>query len=334
MDQFDAIMFAEQADHLFGLAQPHQAVVDEHAGQLVADRFVDQHRRHRAVDAAGQAADDAAFADLCADVGDLGRAKFRHRPVARQAADMAHEIGEQLAAIGGVDDFGMELGGVEALGLVRGHGEGRAFAGRDDLETGGELRHLVAMAHPHLMALALVPQAVEQRAALLDLDEGAAEFAALAAFDIAAQLLHHRLLAIADAQYRHARVEDRLRCAGTVFPHDRRWPARQDHALGLHPGKGFRRAVERGDFGIDAGFAHAPGDELGHLAAEVHDKDGILKGQRHRIAFVSPRDRDSRPVTVLSRPCPAQVRARRARRSIPATRRWPERRRRSGRRCR
>jgi hypothetical protein len=29
------------------------------------------------------------------------------------------------------------------------------------------------------------------------------------------------------------------------------------------------------DFGIDAGFAHPPGDQLGDLAAEIDDEDGV-----------------------------------------------------------
>jgi hypothetical protein len=39
-------------------------VIDEHAGQLLADRLMDEDSRDGAVDAARQAADDAAGADL------------------------------------------------------------------------------------------------------------------------------------------------------------------------------------------------------------------------------------------------------------------------------
>ena len=51
-----------------GLALAQQAVVDEDAGQLVADRAVDQRGRHRRVDAAGEGADDPPVADLLADL--------------------------------------------------------------------------------------------------------------------------------------------------------------------------------------------------------------------------------------------------------------------------
>ena len=58
---------AERLDDLLGLVLAHQAVVDEHAGELVADRPVDEQRGDRGVDAAGEPADHPAVADLGAD---------------------------------------------------------------------------------------------------------------------------------------------------------------------------------------------------------------------------------------------------------------------------
>ena len=57
VDERDVVMAAEQADHLLRLALAHEAVIDEDAGQLVADRLVDQHRRDRQIDAAREPAD-------------------------------------------------------------------------------------------------------------------------------------------------------------------------------------------------------------------------------------------------------------------------------------
>ena len=65
---------------LLGLALAQQAVVDEHAGELVADRPVHERRRDRGVDAAGQAADHPLVADLRADRGDLLVDDVGHRP--------------------------------------------------------------------------------------------------------------------------------------------------------------------------------------------------------------------------------------------------------------
>ena len=67
VDERDVVVAAEQAHDLLRLAEAQQAVIDEDAGQLLADRFVDQHGGDRGIDAAGQAADHAALADLLAD---------------------------------------------------------------------------------------------------------------------------------------------------------------------------------------------------------------------------------------------------------------------------
>ena len=79
---------AEGLLHLLALVQAHQAVVDEDAGEPVADRLVHDQRRHRAVDAAREAADRARVADLGAhpldllldDVGGGPRGRSSRRP--------------------------------------------------------------------------------------------------------------------------------------------------------------------------------------------------------------------------------------------------------------
>ena len=57
--------------------------------------------------------------------------------------------------------------------------------------------------------------------------------------------------------------------------------AGEDDALGLEPLERLLGGVERRDFAIDARLADAPRDELGHLAAEVDDEDGIGGLDRH-----------------------------------------------------
>ena len=44
MHQLDIEMVAEQPDHLFAFAGPHHAGIDIHAGQLLTNRFMQQHR--------------------------------------------------------------------------------------------------------------------------------------------------------------------------------------------------------------------------------------------------------------------------------------------------
>ena len=80
--------------------------------------------------------------------------------------DLVHEVGEQLGAVGRVHDLGVEHGRVDAARLVGGDGERRVLARRLDGEALGQPRDAVAVAHPHRVALADLPDAVEQRALL------------------------------------------------------------------------------------------------------------------------------------------------------------------------
>src|SRR5437868_6265058 len=64
MDQRDVVVPAEEAHDLLGFACPQQARVDEDAGQPIADRVVQQRRRDRGIDTAGEAADNPALTNL------------------------------------------------------------------------------------------------------------------------------------------------------------------------------------------------------------------------------------------------------------------------------
>ena len=62
--QMNIVVIAEQAHHLLRLAFAHQAGIDEDAGQLRADRLMQQHRHHGTVNAARKAADHPLDADI------------------------------------------------------------------------------------------------------------------------------------------------------------------------------------------------------------------------------------------------------------------------------
>ena len=72
-DEVDAGRLDEVLLDLLGLALAQQPVVDEDAGQLVADRLLHQGRCDGGVDAAGERAEDAVLADLLADRRRRGR---------------------------------------------------------------------------------------------------------------------------------------------------------------------------------------------------------------------------------------------------------------------
>ena len=154
---------------------------------------------------------------------------------------------------------------------------GRDGDGPEALRQPGDA---IAMAHPHGIARARRPDALKQRARRRHGDFGAAEFAMMAALDAAAKLRRHGHLAIADAEHRHARFEDRRRGARAARVGHRGRPARQDHRLGLQARKGLRGVLKRRDLAIDAGLAHPPGDQLGDLAAKIDDQQLVVRRRR------------------------------------------------------
>ncbi len=145
------------------------------------------------------------------------------------------------------------------------------------------------MAHPHRIAAADLPDAVIERRGLLHLDLGAAEFAVMAALDLAAELLGHRLLAVADAEYRHAGLVDRLRRQRRAFFVYRSGAAGEDHGLGLVAFQGGFGAVEGNDLAVDARLAHAPGDQLRDLGAEIDDQNLVVRRGHCRASRASLR---------------------------------------------
>ena len=98
-DHLDAQILGEHVHHHVAFAQAQQAVIDEDAGQLVADRAVDQRRRHARIDPAGQPENDIVAADLAADrlhrFGDV----IGHVPVRLATADFMHEAGQNCLAL-------------------------------------------------------------------------------------------------------------------------------------------------------------------------------------------------------------------------------------------
>ena len=135
MDERDVVVAAEQGDDLVGLVEAHQPVIDEDTGEPFADRLVDQDGGDGGIDAAGEAADHAAVADLFPDPGNRLLAERRHRPVAGKAGDTVDEIGKQLRAVGRVHDLRMELHPVDAELAVLDRRERRAVGPGDDAET-------------------------------------------------------------------------------------------------------------------------------------------------------------------------------------------------------
>ena len=193
-----------------------------------------------------------------------------------------HEISDKLGAVRRVHHFGVELHAVEFARIVGNGRERRAVRhchGAEALRQGG---HAVAMAHPHRRSLARPPHATKQRRVGGDLERGAAEFAGVAAFHLAAKGSNESLLAVADAEDGHAGLDERGReLRRTGLMHGCR-SSGEDDRLGQHRRKRGFRLVEGHDFRIDAGLPHPPRDELGVLRPEIDDED-FIRVVRHGV---------------------------------------------------
>ncbi len=100
-------------------------MIDEDAGELIADRFMDQHRGDGGIDTARQPANHPALADLLADFFNGLVLERAHGPVAGAARDFAHEIAQDAGAVRRMHDFEMKLRGIEAARLVGDDGDRR-----------------------------------------------------------------------------------------------------------------------------------------------------------------------------------------------------------------
>ena len=151
--QLDLEMAAEHLLHHLRLARAQHAVVDEDAGELVADGLVQQRRRHAGIHAAAQAENHLFPADLLADFGDGLLDVIAHRPAFAAAANLVDEIGQDFLPARRVDDFGMELQAEQFLRAVLDGGERRVFRDGDRLEATRQFCELVAVRVPDLELL-------------------------------------------------------------------------------------------------------------------------------------------------------------------------------------
>ncbi len=168
--------------------------------------------------------------------------------------------------------FGMKLHRVIFLRGVLDGGD-RVGGAADQLEAGRKLHGLVAVRHPDcqwpLQTFEQRGIAAEQfhlRVAVLALVGGA---------HFAAQLVHHELQAVADAQHRQSEVQDALvrwRRIGVV---DGRRPAGQHDAGRMIAFDFVEGRVAGKDDGEDVLFADAARDELRILRAKVEDDDRL-----------------------------------------------------------
>src|SRR3990167_3656475 len=279
-DHFDAHVLGEHGHHLLAFMQAQQAVVDEYAGQLIADGLVQQRRDHRGIHTAGQAEQHVGAADLGAHIGDGVFNDVGGGPQGFTAADFQDKAREDATALLGVGHFRVELHAVVAAAVVR-HGGDRAARGAgEDMETFRQSSDLVAVTHPdveaeHAVVVDVIFDTVEQTGLANHVNAGITELTQLGAFNLAAQLLGHGLHAVADTKNRYTEVEHGFRCTRAVgFMHRLRATGEDDAARG--EGTDVIVAhIERVQLAIHADLAHAAGDQLGVLGAEIQNQDAV-----------------------------------------------------------
>ncbi len=260
--------------HLGALAGAQQAVVDEHAGQLVADGAVHQGSRHRGVHPAGQPADRPPVTDLLADRGHRLVHDGRGGPLRTDTGDLVQEPAQHLLTVRRVHHLGVVLHtGQPAVEVFE--GSDRSVVGRGgDGEALGCLAHRVAVAHPHRVVAGQLR--VQRAAVTADGQLGAAVLAGTGVLHRAAERGGHRLEAVADTEDRDARVEQLridLRRAvgvdagGTAGEHDGGRVAARDV---------LDRGVVRDDLGVDLRLPHPSRDQLGVLGAVIDNENRPL----------------------------------------------------------
>ena len=137
-----------------------------------------------------------------------------------------------------------------------------------------------------------IGDAVEKRAVAVGAHFRVTEFARVAPTHLAAELHRHRLHAVADAEYRHAHLPHRARSAQLVVFIGAGVAARKDDALGREVADEGVGDVVGVDFAIDMRLAHAAGDQLRDLRAEVEDEDFLVShGRGHPAGKMKGRPR-------------------------------------------
>ena len=202
---------------LLGFALAQQAVINEHAGELVTDGLVHEGRGDGGIDAAGQTADHLGVADLVANLLHLVFDDAGGIPVVRQAGALVQEGFDELLSHRGVLDFRMPLHAVQLAGFVLHGCDGGAFGVCQHFEAFRSGLDGHSVAHPCVL---LGRGAFEQAFSLIDGGLGLAILAQSRLVDIRSQRIGHGLEAVADAQHGDASLEQLLvHARGAGFEH-------------------------------------------------------------------------------------------------------------------
>ena len=267
----------ERSLDLVALVLAQQTVVDKNARELIADRLRQQRGRDRGIHTAGKCQQHLAAADFGTDRLNGLAHEVAHRPVAGRAADLIQEVAQHGLAILGVVDLRVELHAIEAACFIADADRRAGGRVRHEPERLRHLGHVIAVAHPRD---ALLRQAAEKAAVGI---EPGLRLAVLArgvfsgGSHFPAEILRHKLAAVADAKNGDAELEDlRIHLRRTFGVHTLR-AAGEDDADGvkgtdLVDGHGVRL-----DFAIHIALAHTARNELIILPSKIEDDDRLIR---------------------------------------------------------
>ncbi len=200
--QPDVKIVAEEVLDRLRLAGAEEAVVDENAGQLVADGAVEQNGGHGGIDPAAESEDDALLPHPLANLGAGLLDERAHRPILLATADIVDKVLENRPAPRRVRDLRVKLQAVKfSLGIFE-RGVVAVLALRHDPEPRRQLRDLVAVTVPDIEVLG--QRAEERTAGLGDGQRSLPKFAPQARRHLATEMKGKELDAIANAQDRNA----------------------------------------------------------------------------------------------------------------------------------
>ena len=181
-------------------------MIDEKAGQLVADGLVHERRGHGRVHAARQGANDLRVADLLADLLNLLIHDGPGSPRGLNPRTLVQEVLQGVLAELGVTHLGVPLQAVQAtLATFESSDRSLSGGGRDD-ETLGRALDGVTVAHPHDL---IVGRSSKQTGITGHSGVSVPILAGARAPHGATQGVRHRLEAVADTQDGHAGLENR-----------------------------------------------------------------------------------------------------------------------------
>ena len=292
VDEWNVVVTAEEARNFLRLALAHEAGIDEDASELLPDRLVKKNRCHRRIHAARKPTNYPSVANLLSDGVDGAGAERGHRPTAVASGDTARKILQERRAMRRVDYLGVKLDTVEATPIVGDGGERCRLGAGDHAEAVRHCSHRVAVAHPHLLARADLPDAIEECARFDDVKVSPPELALGRGDDATAQRCAHGLLAVADAQKRNAELKNAFVRPWRLRLRERCGATREDDAVRRHALDLGRRRGKGSDFAIDPSLAHAPGDQLRDLRAKVEDENVLVHRAPPRAEHFSARLND------------------------------------------